>query len=60
MGRAQAWLERYDPKMWTDKSITRDDLEIVEEIKATRKERKGTNAQPTRNCKQPMGPGSDL
>ena len=34
MGRAQAWLERYDPKMWTDKSITRDDLEIVEEIKA--------------------------
>ena len=36
MGRAQAWLERYDPKMWTDKSITRDDLEIVEESKPSK------------------------
>lgn len=29
--RALAWLDKYDPQMWTDKTITCDDLEIAEE-----------------------------
>ncbi len=29
--RAQAWVDRYDPRMYTDKTIARADLAIVEE-----------------------------
>ena len=29
--RAQAWLAAYDPRMWMDKTVTRDELEIIEE-----------------------------
>lgn len=30
LGRAQDWLHSYDPKMWDDKSINAQDLEIME------------------------------
>lgn len=29
--RAEAWLARFNPLHYTDKSLRRDDLEIVEE-----------------------------
>jgi len=29
--RAQAWLANYNPAMWMDKSIKREDLEIIAE-----------------------------
>lgn len=29
--RAQTWLAHYDPRHWDDKSVTREDLEIVKE-----------------------------
>ena len=27
--RAEAWLTRYDPRNWTDKTVMREDLEIL-------------------------------
>lgn len=29
--RAQAWLDRYNPRNWTDKTVIKEDLEIVPE-----------------------------
>ena len=29
--RAQKWLDQYNPQMWIDKIIQKDDLEIVPE-----------------------------
>jgi len=29
--RAAKWIENFDPKMWMDKSMTKEGLEIVEE-----------------------------
>ena len=29
--RAEQWLAKYDKRLWTDKNVTRDDLEIVED-----------------------------
>lgn len=28
-GRAEEWLSRYNPRNWTDKSVMREDLEII-------------------------------
>ena len=29
--RANEWLDNYDPRMWTEKDVTKADLEIVED-----------------------------
>lgn len=34
--RAEAWLARYNPQHWTDKTVQRDDLEIIEEARKGR------------------------
>lgn len=38
--RAEAWLARYDRLMWDDKTVTADDLEIVEETPFSERKRK--------------------
>ncbi|RJQ38860.1 MAG: hypothetical protein C4555_04405 [Dehalococcoidia bacterium] len=43
--RAEAWLARFDPRMWVDKSLRADDFEIVPERVAPQDKpvkRKGT------------------
>lgn len=30
--RARKWIENYDPRKWTDRTVQRDDLEIIESI----------------------------
>ena len=29
--RAEQWLAKYDKRLWMDKNVTRDDLEIVKD-----------------------------
>lgn len=31
--RAQAWLDKFNPQMWMDKTMRREDLEILPEGK---------------------------
>lgn len=31
--RAEQWLAKFDPRMWTDKTLTADSFEIVQEAK---------------------------
>ncbi len=38
--RAQRWLEKYNAKMWDDKTVQREDLEIIEPQKQSAQPRK--------------------
>lgn len=35
--RAQKWIDNFDPKMWVDKTLTKEDLVILEETPMKRK-----------------------
>lgn len=37
LDRAEAWLRRYDPQMWMNKTVQRDDLEIVPETPSAKR-----------------------
>jgi hypothetical protein len=41
--RAEKWLSAYDPTMWMEKTVTKDDLEIVPETRFQKRTKVNSN-----------------